>query len=168
MPPPELINAIDAVLPVLASAIVEWQQENSPETLKKRVKDMLDANSKTATLKLLGFDCRYDNGWELDHCNGRSGNSTAGDFFKNVQATAIKEWLADIGMPVLTPTEKARLTKSFHYEYLNYMQGEIREMARNAADTHLKELVDALVLPVKVDSHIKAMCLINPTPLPKE
>jgi uncharacterized protein YnzC (UPF0291/DUF896 family) len=163
MTTPEPINVLDAMLPIINSAIAEWQEENSEEKLKSRVKSLLDENSKTATMKLLGFDSRYGEQWSLDHFNGRSGNSAAGDFIRQVQATAIKEWLTTVGMPVLTVAEKKHLNAGFRAEYISQLRTGLRQKVMVTATEHLDALVAEFVVPTQVGNYIKAKALIDPS-----
>lgn len=81
----EKINPLNDMLGVVLQAVSDWRAKNTESALKTRVHELLDRNSKEITMKLLGFDSRYVKQWELDHCNGRAGESAAGDYLKRVQ-----------------------------------------------------------------------------------
>ena len=94
------INVIDDAIPIIAEAVAEWKIRNSEEVLKRRVHALLDESSNEVVMKLLGFKESWGK-WELDHCNGRSGNSPAGEYLKNAQQGAIAEWLKTAALPKL-------------------------------------------------------------------
>ena len=50
------IKPLDAILPLIAEAVSEWQADHSPEVIKAKIKKLLDTNSKEVVLKLLGFN----------------------------------------------------------------------------------------------------------------
>lgn len=157
-----LENPIDALLPVIAKAVSEWQQVNTEQKLSASVKAMLDKESQQITLKLMGFDEGYG-GWSLDHCNGRAGNSTAGDYLRNAQGEAIKQWLSTVSMPVLNEELKASLQKEAQRSYDQHLATKIRALAIQQAETDAEALVAAVTQSNHIESYIKMMRLINPT-----
>lgn len=155
-----LENPIDTLLPVIGQAIAEWQQINTAEKVSANVKTLLDKQSQQITLKLLGFDKSYD-GWVLDHCNNRSGNSAAGDFLRKTQAEAIKEWLSTVTLPTLGDELKAALQKSAQKEYEHQISRKIRELTIQHAERTAKALVEAVATSNHIDNYIKMMRLID-------
>ena len=153
-------NPIDYLLPVIAQAIEEWKESNTPQKLAVSVKSMLDKESKQITLKLMGFDSSYG-GWTLDHCNGRAGNSLAGDYLYKFQAEAIKQWLSTVHMPVCTPDMQVALQKDAQRIYEQHLTRKVRELALQNADSDAKELIASVTKSNHVENHIKAMQLIN-------
>ena len=159
---PELSNPLDAVIVPLAIAVEEWKAANTEEKIKKNVTEQLNRASQEITMKLLGFNNRWDK-WELDHCNGRSGESSAGDYLRNVQASAIKEWLGDLCMPTLKPALKAKLEKEMQQQYEELLYRSVRKKAETMANSHLDALIETLVTPQRLDAYLKASKLVNPT-----
>ena len=88
----EALNPINDLLPTVLKSIDKWKEKNSEEALTQRVHKLLDDNAETIVLKLLGFDNRW-NKWELDHCNGRKGESAAGDYLKQDYERFLSEYL---------------------------------------------------------------------------
>lgn len=156
------IKPLDAILPLIAEAVSEWQAEHSPEVIKAKIKKLLDTNSKEVVLKLLGFNNNWDK-WELDHCNGRSGESAAGDFIRKYQSEAIKEWLQTVCLPELDNKTKAQFKKDTQDEYRSCMYSKLRELARQRANEDLKLLIDELASTDQLDAYIKTMKLLNPS-----
>jgi hypothetical protein len=86
---PAQVNPVDSLLTSIACAVEEWKAKNTKEVIKTTVTELLDKESKQLTLKLLGFEDRWGK-WEVDHCNGRGGESAAGDYLRIAQKTAIQ------------------------------------------------------------------------------
>ena len=160
MTPP--INIIDRAIPLIAQAVTEWEQKNTAEVLTQRVHQLLDKSSKEVVMKLLGFNETWGK-WELDHCNGRAGNSAAGDYLKEVQHSAIKDWLQTVSMPKLDKTVLTRLEKQAQSEYLQYINNEVRQLAHVQAQTDARELVTALTESKQIKNYLAAMQLISPS-----
>lgn len=152
---------LDAILPHIAAAVGEWQNANSEEKVKRNVKDLLDKNSKEITMKLLGFNTNYSQEWELDHCNGRSGESAAGDFIRRTQQTAIEEWLKSATLPVLDEKTKKRLHKEAVDEYSSVIRQRIREFAYKQATQDAADLIKTITVSDQIDNYLKAMKLIH-------
>ena len=158
-------NPIDSLIPVIAAAVEDWKLNNSSEALKTTVKKKLDNECQAILLKLLGFDKSYNSSWVLDHCNGRSGNSAAGDFIKRVQQDAIEEWFRTVAMPTLSETEQLALQKSMQAHYEACLKQDLRARVASAAKHDLDTLVNKLVASNQIDNYLRVQELINPTPL---
>ncbi len=150
---------IDELLPIIAEAVNAWKKENSAERIKKRTKDLLEKNSQEITLKLLGFDTHWGR-WEIDHCNGRSGNSAAGDFLRKTQAEAINEWLSSLSLTELSTTQLAEIKKSALDEYSRCIHKYVFEGVREKAKTVAQELIDAITQSNHIESYEKTLKLL--------
>ena len=126
----------------------------------QRVHKLLDDNAETIVLKLLGFDNRW-NSWELDHCNGRKGESAAGDYLRQVQHDAIQDWLKKVKLPELNKTLTSVMQKEIEAYYKNYLRQFLCEYAREEAGKTAKELIQTLFTQSKVDGMIKLQQLIQ-------
>lgn len=161
------LNPIDEHIETVANAINYWKSSNSPEHLKQTVLKQLDDQANKILIKLLGFDASYGkDSWQLDHCNGRAGNSTAGDFIAQHQSEAIKEWLSSVAMPSLSEKDKAAIRKSCQKEYEERFRQALHWEVQKRADTDAKALVDALVASKQIDNYLRAMALIDPPSSP--
>lgn len=154
------LNPIDELLPVIAQAVAEWKLNNTTTVVKDKITRLLDANSKEITMKLLGFDHRWDK-WELDHCNGRSGNSAAGDFIRNSHAEAIKEWLAQVSMPSLDTKTKNKLIKQAQHTYEDYLGRAVRNAMEKKATNDAEQLIAHITQSQQIDKHLQVLKLIN-------
>lgn len=165
---PHSVNPLDTILPIIGQAVEEWKQRNTPELIKAQVMKLLDKNAEEITMKLLGFDVRYGESWKLDHCNGRSGNSAAGDYIRQVQAEAIKEWLAKVELPVLSPTAIKKLEKEILNEYTSHIGRKTREKTIVAAQEALDSVVKNVIASNNLGSYMQMLSIINPQPNQQE
>ena len=157
------INPLDELLPVIAQAIADWQVIHTPDAIKKRVTKLLDESREEIVFKLLGFDkSSWEGKWNLDHCNGRSGESAAGDYLRNVQADAIKEWLSAIPMPTISPKMVTDFKKQYQQEFNQRVQYQLQKLITAEADKRAAELFKNISSSTQLDDYIKTMKLINP------
>ena len=154
------INIVDQMLPLIAEAVDTWRQENSAAKLKARVKTLLDKNSREIVLKLLGFIDHWDR-WEIDHCNGRSGESAAGDFIRKTQSEAINEWLTTVCLPELDEKTKAKFKKAANQMYQEHILRGLRKTVEQRAQANLDKLIASLTTSEQIDNYIKTMELIS-------
>ena len=154
-------NALDEILPAISSAVADWRNTNTDTMIKKTVKDQLDKHSKIVVLKLLGFDSSYPNDtYTLDHCNGRAGDSTAGDFIRVTQADAIKEWLSTVAMPEMDPIFENALKQEVQNTYKVALLKQVRNLAENQAGIDAKRLIDSISKSNDIDNYVKTLQLI--------
>lgn len=156
-------NPIDSLLPFIASAITEWKLKNTEQRIKETVTSQLDKEAKQIVLKLLGFDSNYSS-YKLDHCNGRAGNSTAGDFIRNAQAAAIKDWLTTVAMPSLTPEDEKNLRASMQQEYASHFRRHALQLAKEKAQADAKVLIEQISQSMQVDNYAKLLAMIEGEP----
>ena len=156
----EALNPINDLLPTVLKSIDKWKEKNSEEALTQRVHKLLDDNAATIVLKLLGFDNRW-NKWELDHCNGRKGESAAGVYLRQVQQEAIQDWLKKVKLPELNKTLSSAMKKELEENYKRYLNQYLFDYAREEADKTAKELIQTLFTQSKVDGMFKLQQLIQ-------
>ena len=158
-------NPIDSRIPVIAQAVEEWKQQNTEEALADKTKRLLDTHSEQVVMKLLGFNKdRWNDGtWELDHCNGRAGNSTAGVFLEKAQAETIKQWLSTTIMPELSEPVRKKLHKSVKEDFQRYYERALSDLVHIEANKAAKAFFDQLVSENALNKHMQAMELISPT-----
>lgn len=156
------INPIDSLLVTIATAVESWKVAQDPEKLKKTIFDKLDSKRDEVMLKLLGFNDSWGT-WEVDHCNGRSGESYIGDFLKTTQQKAIKEWLETAFPLTISPKTLTSLQKRVQKEYEQCIEQSLRSVIRDKADKDLANLLGKILESNQLANYIKAMQLINPT-----
>jgi hypothetical protein len=154
------INPLNDLLPVILSAIDKWKDKNKEDDITKKVHNLLDTNRNEITLKLLGFDNRWGS-WELDHCNGRSGESAAGDYLRKVQNDAIEDWLKQVKLPVLNKTLSTQMQKKLKEEYDQYLKRYLSDYAQAQASKDAKEIIDDLFSTARAGAVLQLANLIK-------
>ena len=158
----EQINPVDKLIPIIAQAVTEWQAANTAEKLNSKIKAKLDKSSEDITLKLLGFKESWGK-WELDHCNGRNGNSAAGEYLKDIQKEAIKEWLSTVKLPTLPTKAVSDLKAKYLHEYKENLRSELCKLAHEKATEDARAILDKLISSNQTVNYMKLMELVNPT-----
>lgn len=132
---------MEDALSVIGNAVARWKEDNSATTLAYKVRKQLDEKQETIICQLLGFKESWGK-WEVDHCNGRSGNSAAGDYLREVRKEAIKEWFESVQLPNMP----ASTVKSLKSEYLRTLEYAVKEslsrIARQKADAIANEMIE--------------------------
>ena len=152
---------LDAVFQSIIDSIAVWEKKNTPQVIGAQVKKTLDNGRETIILKLLGFDNRWSGKWELDHCNGRAGNSPAGDYLKGVASEEIKKWFDSVELPPVGDI----LTKSMVKDYKSRVKRLVGEGLKHAADREAERIVDSIIKDLtettKVDDYLTMKSLIE-------
>ena len=162
----EAQNPLDKLLPAISEAVVEWEEKNTPKKITTTIHKMLDTNRDTIVKKLLGFDSDRWSGkdvWTLDHCNGRAGESAAGDYIRRTAQAAIQEWLSQVKMPELSASALKSLQHEMKQVYLNRVGDQLHKLVVSKADQDATELFSKISKSNDIDHYIKAMQLISPT-----
>lgn len=163
--PTPIPNPIDQIIANIATAMHEWSEKQVTD-LKKKVFDRLDKHQEEVLLKLMGFDNRWGSSWNIDHCNGRNGNSPIGDFLKDTQEEAIKEWLSQIKMPAMSPKFKKNIEKDLRATYEQHFRQRSYEIARAKANEDLDDMLEHVLKPTILDQYLRMQALVAPpTPL---
>jgi hypothetical protein len=110
-------------------AAMAWLKENEKD-LDVIVRKMLDRRLEMIVCKLLGFDSRWG-GWTVDHCNGRGGESAAGDWLKEKAADAVRDWLTEQAGKL--PNLPAKAAADLRAEYLKTFEKQMHKMLQEKA-----------------------------------
>tara|TARA_R110000868_G_scaffold75901_5_gene218661 strand:+ start:231 stop:665 length:435 start_codon:yes stop_codon:yes gene_type:complete len=110
-------------------AAKEWLEKNKP-ILGELIKEKLDKRVDMIAACLLGFNNNWGK-WELDHCNGRMGESAAGDWLRETAGDAVRAWLTDQAgnLPKLPKT----IVESLRSQYLDVFRQELAAQLRKKA-----------------------------------
>lgn len=156
----QLTRPVDAVIPVILQAVAAWRLKNSDEALKAKVTQMLDKNSEEITLKLLGFDKSWDK-WSLDHCNGRAGESAAGDYLRKTQAAAITQWLSQVPMPTLSQTLTKQLQTEAKSNYVKAFRRELMNKVEQQAEKDAAHFMLEYTKSQQIGSYVQMLKLLE-------
>lgn len=153
-------NPVDELLPMLVQALETWKAKNTPALMTSQIHSRLDKARDQIVLKLLGFDNSYG-GWHLDHCNGRAGNSTAGDYLAQTQAAIVKEWLSTVAMPELSQEDRDKIRNSMQDTYLKYFRDGLRNAMIAKANADIAVVMEAFSKSDAADKYLKVLGLIK-------
>jgi hypothetical protein len=111
-----------------------------------RVSQMLDNKLKDVVGKLLGFDVRWGSEWRVDHCNGRAGNSAAGDYLREKCGASVNEWLdkAAGDLPPLPKTAIRSIVSSYH----EMLESAIRDQLYKKAQSEAEKIANSILRDV--------------------
>ena len=125
-------------------AAEDWLAEQSVDD---RVIAALNTRVSEIAAKLLGFNCSW-NRWEVDHCNGRGGESAVGDYLREKCGDGVKKWLDDLSgnLPPLPRDARSSLVKSYH----SYLEQEILNLLKKRARDDAVAIVEEIVSSVEL------------------
>jgi len=113
---------------------------NVPKLAEKIVQD----NINQLVPKLLGFNKSWHNeNWEIDHCNGRAGQTEIGDFIQHQCQVGVRNWIDTVkktGLPKPTKEIIAAVKK----DYKDRLHREIRDQIWRQADEDAREFLSTL------------------------
>jgi hypothetical protein len=138
----ERLAAIQATASAAADAWLAKAEASG--AIESRVRDSLDKRAESVVMMLLGFDREWGgSAWKLDHCNGRAGNSAAGDWIRERAADAIRAWLEDQAgkLPPLSKTTVNRMRD----HYTETLERELRRALTKRAEADAAAMVAAIV-----------------------
>ena len=131
-------KALESLVSIINESVNEWLKNQKPEQIRKQIFDTLDQAKDTIAPKLLGFNKdSWGRGWQIDHCNGRAGESVLGDYLKKHQAEGIKAFLDQLNfaeVKPLTNTEIEGIRKEYRTHLLRCVSESIREKAHEDAE----------------------------------
>lgn len=140
----EIEKPVDKVLPLVAQAVNKWQLENTEEKIQKEVYKLLDQSRNEIMFKLMGFDNHWGK-WELDHCNGRAGESLVSNYLKETQKRALYDWLDSFGQPKINASLQKSLIAIMQREFERTLKESLarraQQMATEQVDTVLEKLL---------------------------
>lgn len=159
----ELVEFKTKMASTLYNAVQEYMAENTKEKIQEEVKKALDDSKQQILRLLLGFkqDSWGKKVWELDHCNGRSGNSIAGDYLKSSLKPAIDDWLSQADLKSVTMTDNMK--KTLQREYRELLHIRIGKNIEFLAKEHADKIINDLRNADEFKKLLNAYALINPT-----
>ena len=113
-------------------------------TIRQQVVDMLKTSLTNTVLSILGFELRWNGGkptFQIDHCNGRAGNSLIGNMIKEEAAEACKILLKP-GTFTLTAEELNAVRAAVHKNYLDNYRMMAAKIAGETGKAHAKQYME--------------------------
>lgn len=154
-------DALQSLVPIINGAIHEWLEKQNPEAIRKKVFDTLEAAKDEVAPKLMGFDKgSFGRGWEIDHCNGRAGESSMGDYMRKHQQEGIQQFIDQLNLTSLRPFTEAEI-KGLRREYRDRVISETRQLVYDRAEKDANHLVNQLSVDDLVSAIQKTQQLLN-------
>ena len=159
----QLPNLAQMTASTIQEAYTEWMANNTPEKIKAQCTRTLDRSAEEILRKVLGFKKVWDNSWELDHCNGRSGNSVVGEYLKANQNAAVKAWLSQIPMPTLTKSMESSFARYAKEVFDRGVKQELTRLAEEYASEQAAKFFERIIQNQKAefDQQLKLLELIS-------
>lgn len=156
------MNGVEQIKEEMAAmtlvAVEEWRAKNPPEVIEKRVFEMLDNSLNTIVPKLLGFNTHYRGSegirWEIDSCNGRAGDSAAGDYLRACARDSIKAWFDNIDMKKVDINLK-ELADSLYNQQRSRLQYESERLIKERMQDTLNQGIDLLFADLTPENILK-------------
>ena len=147
-------EALQSLVPIINEAIHEWLERQNPQAIRKKVFDTLEAAKDEVAPKLMGFNKgSFGRGWEIDHCNGRAGESTIGDYMRKHQQEGIQQFIDQLNLVSLRPFSKKEIEdmrRDYRQRVINITQRAVRDKAESDAIRLVNSLsVDDLVSTIQ-------------------
>lgn len=122
-------------------AALQWIKENE-ENIEYKIIKMLDERCEKIVAKLMGFENPWGK-WEVDHCNGRAGESAAGDWLRQRAGESVRAWLDKQAgdLPDLPKSAINALKK----EYLCILEELVKEELEEIAKEKMMKVVEELI-----------------------
>ncbi len=160
----ELPNLVEISAENIQAADMKWLAQNTPENIQKNCLNILDKSKDDILRTLLGFekDSWGRQEWKVDHCNGRAGESAAGDYLRRHQQATIDQWLAQVDMPKMTPSIKKSMEKDaldiFTRTFKRTLEEKVTKYAEEQASTFFNSIVESQ--KTQVNAQMKALDLL--------
>lgn len=154
-------NPFDGIIDTYVNAIEIWKKNNPPEKIEQAVQAMLDKESQQLTVKLLGFDNRWGK-WEIDHCNGRAGESAAGDYLRKTQQQAIQDWFSKMKMPQMSAALKKEMNAFAVEKYTKGLKEAITAAVQQQITQDTQRIMASMNSSDALAPYQQAMKLLNP------
>lgn len=145
MKKPKTLRTPAHVMAAAEAAADDWLREHAHDgVIRNRVRTMLESDLQKIVAKLLGFDNRgWSRDWELDHCNGRAGESAAGQFIRKEAGAAVDAWLrsAIANMPAPTSEIRRAMQKAYRDEFESALRRHVVAKARDDAEKQVERIL---------------------------
>ena len=160
----ELPNLVEISAENIQAAYMKWLAQNTPETIQKNCLNILNKSKDDILRALLGFekDSWGSQEWKVDHCNGRAGESAAGDYLRRHQQAAINQWLSQVDMPKMTPSMKKSMEKEalymFEKTFRRTLEAKVTKYAEDQASAFFNSIIESQ--KNQVNAQMKALELL--------
>ena len=159
--PMTMQEALQSLVPIINGAIHEWLEKQNPQAIRKKVFDALEAAKDEVVPKLMGFNKgSFGRGWEIDHCNGRAGESTIGDYMRKHVQEGIQQFIDQLNLVSLRPFTKAEI-EAMRRDYREQVINRTRQAVRDKAESDAIRLINSFSVDDLVSTIQKTQQLLG-------
>ena len=125
----------------------------TPEQIQKDVHTRLERERVGIVASLLGFEFDCGHFSRVDHCNGRAGESAAGDFLRSVAGRETMKWLEKQAgeLPELPESAIQSLRKDYIKTFEERLRYQLKKNAEEKADEFAKSITEQCLREVVGD-----------------
>jgi hypothetical protein len=122
---------------------LDWLKKKSG-SIETDVIAYLEKRHKELIIRMLGFNIdKWSDKIEIDYCNGRSGQTTAGQAFIAANKEAVDKWMKELTkLPRLTKPEKERVKKEYKESLLSALRRAAYEHGEINGNRYMGEIID--------------------------
>ena len=140
----------------ITSNIDKWLEHNKEKDIKEALYNQLDSEKEQIIGNLLGFSKSWSSDrWEVDHCNGRAGESAVGDYLRQIAATEINNWFKSIQLKKPTKAFQIGVTKEYTHLFQQKVKAKLHDLADKQADIFIEGYIKKLSL-TELDALLKS------------
>ena len=144
----------------IEDAKTAWYEKNDHKTIAKKVQKRLDTQAEQAFMQLLGFskDSWGHSVWEVDHCNGRSGQSDVGISSTAIVKDVLDKWLKanrDEFEKFLTLKIKTQFKKELNNQLYYHVNKAVKELLDRYMESTSMKLLDAELKDLTYEAAMK-------------
>lgn len=134
---------LEALLQQRASEIRNRVYKEAYANIETLVTKTLEEQNEALLAKILGMSRRWGGEWEVDHCNGRSGQSEIGPLIKDKMASAAAEVINE-ALGDWEPSAKiiAAIRKEFDLMFEREALNVVRNLAARRAQEYVAKLLE--------------------------
>jgi hypothetical protein len=120
--------------------------------MSEKVEQLLDTQFENTILKVFGFNNHWGD-WEVDHCNGRSGESNVGDWIKKHAEKDFTKWIEKNvkRLPKIPP----KAIESLKKDYQETLLRRLREYLYTAAEAEAKQIIDKYIKERFIENEVR-------------
>ena len=124
----------------ITKELLQKEVVNYLTTFKPKIKDILEKS----VLSLIGLEKRYDNNYEIDHCNGR--NSVLIDAFRQIAKDEAKK-IVNSYKP--TKEDIVNFKSAVEKEYESQFNYAIRDIIKIRVNKEMETLLDSMKIDIE-------------------
>ena len=142
----ELKLPSDEIYFIVKDTITDWLSENNKTKLVEETTHLLNKAKAELVFNLLGFKKDYwsHGKWEIDHCNGRSGNSPIGNEVHKLLKPCTDKWMNSLVLPEIPK----KLNKQIEKELLCHIEkdfyNQVKVLIKDRVNQQANEYVNSL------------------------